>query len=278
MCHGFPGTRLEGRHLHVSAARAGIRLIAPDRPGIGCSDYIELDSVADWPEDAAGFADMLGLERFEVLGISGGGPYALACGALLPDRVDAVHVVASPSPIGESELSEMRVGDRTLVRLARRAPGLFSEFVKTFLALGRLRPARLVSWVMRGLSPVDIEVASRPKVARSLAANAEEALRRGSEGMLGEAFRYARPWGFDLADIGCRVHVWHGDLDRLIPPTMAGAIATGVSDAVLHIAPLEGHVSLLHAYAEEILEPNGFGLRIRRIGRTPGGSPKDTKS
>src|SRR5215831_6622757 len=97
--HGWPGSRLEGR-LGAEAARAsGVRLVALDRPGMGLSDRLPRRRLIDWPSDVAAVADALGLRRFAVLGISGGGPYAVACARMLADRLIGVGVVSSLAPM-----------------------------------------------------------------------------------------------------------------------------------------------------------------------------------
>lgn len=83
-----------GRSRSIAAAEAGIRLIAPDRPGMGGSDFQPGRRVIDWPADVAALAEHLALERFAVLGYSGGAPFAAAVGAMLPERVRSVSLVA----------------------------------------------------------------------------------------------------------------------------------------------------------------------------------------
>ena len=85
--HGTPGSRFMFRLVHETARRLGLRIIAPDRPGFGLSDYQENRTLADWADDVRALADKLGLARFGVAGISGGGPYVAACAALLPGWV-----------------------------------------------------------------------------------------------------------------------------------------------------------------------------------------------
>ncbi len=91
-CHGFPGSRLEARLADDAATRLGIRLIAPDRPGFGRSPLQPRRRLGDWPHDLARFADRLGIDGFELLGVSGGGPYALAAGEHLGDRIGRIAI------------------------------------------------------------------------------------------------------------------------------------------------------------------------------------------
>lgn len=97
-CHGFPGSRFEARLAAGAARRLGIRVLAPDRPGLGASTYLTGCTIGDWAADVTELADRMALERFALLGVSGGGPYALACAARILQRVRAVAVVAGMAP------------------------------------------------------------------------------------------------------------------------------------------------------------------------------------
>src|SRR5581483_781680 len=96
--HGHPGSRLEGRFAHRIAAENGLRVIALDRPGYGHSDFQVGRALTDWPADVVEAADLLHVGRFRVVGASGGGPYALACARLLPERVIQAAVVSGVGP------------------------------------------------------------------------------------------------------------------------------------------------------------------------------------
>jgi pimeloyl-ACP methyl ester carboxylesterase len=97
-CHSFPGSRAEGRLGDQPAKHAGVRVIAPDRPGMGLSDFQPGRALVDWPDDVGHLADALGLERFAVLGISGGSPYAAVCAWRLPQRLTDVGIVSGIGP------------------------------------------------------------------------------------------------------------------------------------------------------------------------------------
>jgi pimeloyl-ACP methyl ester carboxylesterase len=98
--HGHPGARYEARFLADSACRANMRLIGIDRPGMGLSTYQSGRQLVDWPGDVAALADRLGLERFAVVGFSGGGPYALACAHSIPERLISCGVISGTCPTG----------------------------------------------------------------------------------------------------------------------------------------------------------------------------------
>lgn len=98
--HGFPMSRLEGWSIDRMARRRRLRVIAPDRPGFGLSTFRDQRRITDWPVDVRALASHLGLERFAILGVSGGGPYAVACASALPrEMLSAVGVVAGGPPV-----------------------------------------------------------------------------------------------------------------------------------------------------------------------------------
>jgi pimeloyl-ACP methyl ester carboxylesterase len=101
--HGTPGSRFMLRLADGAAAELGIRLIAPERPGFGLSTFQKGRSLAGWARDVEAFTRALGVERFAVAGVSGGGPYAAACAAMLPDRVTAVGLVSPIGPMAGAE-------------------------------------------------------------------------------------------------------------------------------------------------------------------------------
>src|SRR5690606_31033153 len=124
--HGSPGTRLQVRAAHRPARARGIRIIAPDRPGLGLSSRLPGRRIADWPDDVCELVDALGIDRFPVIGVSGGGPYAAACAWRLPGRVARAGIVSGVGPPGHGPqlCSGLRRMERTLVDLGLRTPWL----------------------------------------------------------------------------------------------------------------------------------------------------------
>jgi pimeloyl-ACP methyl ester carboxylesterase len=122
--HGMPGSRLEHQAEPDFYRSMGVRVITPDRPGYGLSDPNPGRLLLDWPSDVAELADSLGIARFGVLGLSGGGIYALACGAAIPHRLTDVVVTGCPGPMQQpGALAEMRFLTRVGALLGAHAPG-----------------------------------------------------------------------------------------------------------------------------------------------------------
>jgi pimeloyl-ACP methyl ester carboxylesterase len=252
--HGFPACRLEGALMHRAAVRQRVRLVAPDRPGFGRSEF-RPRGLIDFPADVAEVADALGLARFAILGVSGGAPFALACAARLPQRVSAMAIVAG---LGFTTVAEdfarLEVFARMSFRLARSAPVL-SGFVNRALAAAlRRRPELLNILLAGGMSAPDRAVLADPQVATVLAASLREALRTGSEGASHELRLLAGPWNFDVSAIRVPCHLWHGEQDRTVPIEMARRLAALVPGCRATFLRDEGHFSLPLRHADAVLK------------------------
>jgi pimeloyl-ACP methyl ester carboxylesterase len=256
-CHGFPGSRLEPVLAGPAAAGAGVRLIAVDRPGYGLSepDPHPDRSLADWPAEVVALAGALDLEHFAVLGVSGGGPYALACARFVPGRLTAVGVVCGLGPLATAVT---RRGSpwlgRLVLGLARRAPGLVPPVFGPVAGLMRRHPERLLALLASHVPQRDRDVLERPQVRAALADSMREAVRQGGAGAALDAVLYTRPWGFSLEEIDFPVRLWHGVLDRTAPVAMGERMAAALPACEARFLPDEGHYSLPIARMAEILE------------------------
>jgi pimeloyl-ACP methyl ester carboxylesterase len=246
--HGWPGSRLEGR-LGDEAARAnGVRLIAVDRPGMGLSDYQAGRTILDWPDDVAELATALGLERFAVLGISGGGPYAAVCAWKLSGQLTRAGIVSGLAPL---DVPGMVAGMGRQNRFAFQLVGRHAVLRRALFAVTtvsvRRRPAGVLE---RGVAPVDSKYLDRPQVKEVLAESLSEAFRSGGRGSAWEMGLYARPWGFRLDEIGTPVHLWHGEQDANAPVAMGRHMASVIPDCQATFYPGEGHLHFVDRLPE----------------------------
>jgi pimeloyl-ACP methyl ester carboxylesterase len=243
--HGHPGSRLEPTLAAGAAAEAGIRVVALDRPGYGLSDFQPGRRILDWPRDVAEAADLLGWERFSVLGSSGGGPYALACAHELPERVIRAGVVSGVGPYDAPGATEgMRRQNRIGFQLGARFPPLASLIMWSMARQVRRRPERTLDAIARAMSGVDAEIARRPEVRESLGAVIAEAFRQGSRGATLDVVLLGSPWGFRLDAIKPPVLLWQGEADTLVPPAMGRHLAATIPDCRATFYPAEGHLLL----------------------------------
>jgi pimeloyl-ACP methyl ester carboxylesterase len=234
--------------LHDDDARAkGIRLVAFDRPGYGGSDPHPGRSIADVVPDVAVIADALGLGRFGVWGVSGGGPHALACAALLADRVAAVASLASVAPYGAEGLDWTEgMGEDNLVEFNAVLEG--RDAIEPFELRHRdefagASPEDLQQQWATLLSPVDAAVATAD-FAAYLLRNTNAALAPGVEGWIEDDLAFVAPWGFDVADIGIPVLLWQGEQDLFVPPSHGRWLAEHIPGAEANISPTDGHLTL----------------------------------
>jgi len=248
--HGLPGSRLQ-RHPDESIARgSGARLIHFDRPGFGRSDPKPGRTLADWSEDVAAAADTLGIGRFAVAGVSGGGPYALACAACLGDRLTRVAVVSGVGPPGSMRGGAMRVLVRVAFALARRTPWLLSGPAAVVGQVVKSRPERYIDLVAAGMAPVDRKILARPAVRAMFCDDLGEAFRQGPRAFVEDLSRLAGPWRLPFGAVRVDVAFWHGDDDRMIPVSAAQHLTSAIAGARLNVCAREGHFLVLDRWGE----------------------------
>lgn len=252
VCHGLADSRLTVRAFESAAREAGVLAVAPDRPGSGGSDPRPLGCVADWASDAGLVLDALGIGEATVVGISGGGAFAAACAAVLPERVRALVLV---SPLGAAGWGTrgMAVGERLSLGVATRAPAFGGWFLGRLAALARRSPQLFLRIATVELPEVDRRDLARPGQRDAFLAGFVEAFRRGSAGVAQDLRVLRRPWGFDLDAIRAPTRVYHGEADTTVPPEHARRLAGAIPGAELRLRPGHGHFSLLGAAAAEIL-------------------------
>ncbi len=252
-CHGFPSCSLEAGLLAPVLAAEGARLIAPDRPGYARSSPLKGRTLGGFAHDAAFLMDHLGLGRVAVIGVSGGGPYALSLLANMPERITRSALVGALGPpmalrACRDDLFPLVRGALRLADLGPVLAPLVAWPVTRFLRLrGRLRlGARLAS-------AADREVLADPAVLDVLVAAQYEGMRRGAQAAVQDLLLYVRPWDFSLAEIPSECTVWHGAADRIVPVRMAREIAALMPGARLRVIEGEGHYSLPIRYRSAIV-------------------------
>jgi pimeloyl-ACP methyl ester carboxylesterase len=247
--HGTPGSRLLYRRWVEDATERGIRLIAYDRPGYGGSDRDAGRSVADVAADVAAIADVLGLDRILTQGRSGGGPHALACAALLGDRVAAAATLASVAPYDADDLDFLAgMGEDNVEELGAAAAG--AEALTPWLEAVAPRlleadPDELAEGLKSLLSPPDVAVIN-DGLAAELIAVTGEGIRAARDGWLDDDLAFVKPWGFDVGSIAVPVQLWQGRQDLMVPAAHGEWLAEHVPGADVRFSADDGHLSLEH--------------------------------
>ena len=252
--HGFPGSRLEPQSNHDAFLKAGIQLLALDRPGIGHSTRKNKRKLLDWPDDVVEIAKILKLEKFSILGVSGGGPYALACARAIPGYLNKVTVACGLGPMdAPNATSWMMLSNRVLFRYGKFFPPVLH--LSTFLMVRQLssKPAKGLKKFVEGLPEPDRLVLSKTDAQDFVAASAVEGVRQGSGPLLEEIGIYSRSWGFKLEDLNVPVSLFQGEVDIDVPASMARHQASLIPDCEINLYPDDGHFSLLVNHIDEII-------------------------
>lgn len=251
--HGTPASRLMYRKGDAAARRYGLKLIAPDRPGFGLSSLDENPTLASRTEMHVGLADALGLDRFAVLGVSGGAPYATALASRLGDRVAALALVSPMGPVADY----VAAGEPRLPMLQRRFFLKLSQrawLVRPGAALGvagfRAAP-RLFSKVFKtGLGGDDSRILSDPGVLDGLIEMTQEAVRSGGGGAVADFAIFGQPWPVDYAAITAPATLWAGTADRVVPLPVCRYLAARIPHCRLIVLPGAAHFWILEHAAD----------------------------
>jgi pimeloyl-ACP methyl ester carboxylesterase len=281
-CHGAIGTPLrDGVDLEAMTHRLGVRHIAVNRPGFGGSDPAPGRGVLGFAGDLEQLADALALERFAVVAVSAGGPYALAAARRLGDRVQRVAVCSSLSPLCPPHRTPgMTRRIRLALSMLAAAPGPCRAAGDTLLPLLRRRPELLHRVIAAHAAPAERRRLTEPAERRAAASSFLDATSYGVAGMIEDYLTYSRAWGFAPSEIGTEVHVWHGGLDPLVPVEHALQLAVALPCCRIFVDPDEGHhffrrrldeileVLLRRGAAGEAASPSGSVAWRQRHGRT----------
>ncbi|OTA68698.1 alpha/beta-hydrolase [Hypoxylon sp. EC38] len=262
--HGYPSSHEEALAYHDAALLHGVRLISADRPGMSSSTYQPNRQLLDWPADLLALADHLKVERFAAIGVSGGGPYALACWHRIPrSRLVGLGIMSGlyPTNLG---LSEMLLMNRALFFTAQLSPWL----------VGQLLDIGIGSTIRSAKTPGELEqkldklMNTRPKPDREAWENGSRDLRdalingikgafeKGPEGAAWETRIYASDWGFGLDELVIepgRVVIWHGEEDVNCPISMTEKAVKLLRNAELRISKGQAHM-LIATKADEAIQ------------------------
>jgi pimeloyl-ACP methyl ester carboxylesterase len=245
--HGTPGSGLLWREAIEDAEARGMRLLAYDRPGYGGSDPHPGRKVADAAGDVAALADALGIERFAVEGGSGGGPHALACAALLPDRLVGAACLAGVAPYPAEGLDWLAgMGEDNVREFSAVLAGRdeLEGFVKAMAGeMLSAEPDALAEALRTLCSPVDAAVLTG-EFAEYLLAAVRRAVGESIEGWIEDDFAFVSPWGFELEDIQVPVQLLHGAEDRFVPIAHGRWLAERIPGVEAHLSDDDGHLTI----------------------------------
>jgi pimeloyl-ACP methyl ester carboxylesterase len=259
--HGTPGSRFMFALTDKAARARGLRIIAPERPGYGLSDFYRSEGLARAGADLEWFADALELERFALIGVSGGGPYAIAAACAMPERAALLALVSPVGPIADCA-DRLRLSGlhRLIFTKIGRLPSSGGAFFWTLRHLVQWAPDIAYRGLMQRVAPSDRPVLLRKEVKANLQTALKEGLRPGIKGARQDLRLFCTPWGLRLEQIDVPAIVWQGSDDTIVPPGAAYHLAETLPNCRLEIVERGGHYWVF-AQVERVLDAAQAALR-----------------
>ena len=231
-----------------------IHLIACDRPGMGGSDFQPGRGFSHWPNDIVALADSLGLGKFGVFGVSGGGGYVSACARLIPDRLSAAMIVSGAGCMDSPEARAcLPVMNRLMWGLAARSARLIGLLMTLTIPKAQSDVAKIRKQMMRTLPPVEAVIFEKPGRLEAFMASGAESMRQGIQGIAWDTHLCARPWDFRLEEICFPVRLLHGEADLNVPVAVARIVAAAIPGCQATFYPGEGHFSTVANHLDEVI-------------------------
>ncbi len=254
--HGTPGARRQiPLEVREYADQRGVRIIGLDRPGIGSSTPHLYPELRDWTHDLELLLDTLAIDTVRLIGLSGGGPYVLAAGAALPDRVHGVGVLGGVAPTCgpdavEGGAMQLAVALAPVLRTARVPLGvLLTQGIRLVRPLAG--PALDLYAAVQ--PPGDKNLLSRPEFKAMFLDDLLNGSRFQTSAPLNDLVLFTQPWGFELADVRVPVRWWHGDADHIVPIRHGQHVVDRLPDATMTVIDGESHLGGL-AIAQDVIE------------------------
>jgi pimeloyl-ACP methyl ester carboxylesterase len=243
--HGTPGSRLLFLEDDETSKALGIRLISLDRPGYGLSDPKPNRTLLEWADDVNEAADFLKLDKFSIIGVSGGGAFAAACAYKLAERLHSVALVASTIPFvnGKSPKGTM-TANKIAFFLARKAPWLVRASYRSTKKLLEEQPEKFMEQNKKGnkhLHEWDRQFLQTEEQLKGLMIHMGEAFRISVDECVNEPVLLSKPWGFSFKDIPVPTDVWHGEEDRMAPAAEMKKAASTIPNCHTHFISGAGH-------------------------------------
>ena len=255
-CHGFPASCIEAELTDDAAKKIGVRIIAPDRPGYGDTDFLPINDYFDWVNDVQLLIEKLHLQRFVVLGVSGGAPYAFAITQKFPSQIISTGIVCGVGSLNTIDSSEgMGWFARQSLNLARNRPAIARILYAQFIGRAMKYFPDLAIRILTENSPeVDHNVLGQTRVKQIILNSVGRAFVQGGRAAAQDLLLLAKPWSISLKKINKPVFLWHGELDTTVPSHFTKYHAALLPDCKAKFYAEEGHFSLPVKYMAEIIE------------------------
>jgi pimeloyl-ACP methyl ester carboxylesterase len=251
--HGNPNARLLWGLMPGSPFLPNIRIIAPDRPGFGRTNFVQgVTTVENWPNDVVALADALDIEKFAIFAPSGGGPFGLSCAWQIPERLTAVGIFASVGPFIPETAINIVKAVRAMWTLAPKFPRLFKLQMKINAWLVRKHTKLYIKMIKKEFGETDREVYERLNCAEMLHPDRLESYRQGG---IGSWYDIMLPsnWPIPLEEIKAKVYLWHGEKDISAPLAMGQYMAKMIPNCEAEFIKDAGHMWVFE-HLSEMLE------------------------
>lgn len=252
--HGWPSSHVQGSLFDEPAKKHRIRLICPDRPGIGLSDLQPNRTLFDWPDTLTQLAAHIGADNYHVLGWSGGGPYVLVTALKLHKRLLSASIICGAPPLKFLGDRDMFWLYRVMIQLRHYFPTVLGTVLRLGGKVAGGSPQKApLRWLMKLLGEEDRRVLNLPGIYDVVRDATLGALGRGPRNVITDADIYLSEWGFEVSQINFPIRFWHGKQDKNIAWTYTERIASLIPAATTQWSDIDGHYSMPITHAEQVL-------------------------
>ena len=260
-CHGWLGGRLDFYITELYKKKLRCHIYALDRPGIGLSTFKEKREILDFPDDVVEIADHLGLDKFHILGMSGGGPYVAACAYRIPNRLLSAGIIGGAGPHKDT-IKSMKNPNRILFSLLRRVPFLFKIILypmwNRFLKMEfNEKTGKMLARQGMNLPEQDKIIYENPVFQKFLIDYLKDILQQKTKkGAFMDGKLFTKEWNFKLKDIpkNLKFYIWHGEQDKNVSVEIGRYYEANLPNCEAYYYPDEAHLSVMVNRIEEILE------------------------
>lgn len=254
--HGGQESRLSSMFMDSTAKELNIRLISPDRPGVGISSFQEDRQFLDWGTDIAQLADSLGLSKYSVFGLSGGAPHVLACIIADPSRIENASIISGATPYSyKGTLKGMWFPVKLIHLFAnKKSDKQLRKLIKNDFDGLVSKPEKRMKQFQNYLPKPDKKLMSEhPEYGWEFIEGSKESYKNGIDAVVQEWKLYVSDWQMELKTINFRVNLWYGSADKMAPIYRGYYYKNELPNSTLKIIENEGHFSLIRNHLEEIL-------------------------